>query len=43
MKSHNVSALVPINVSASRSVLNEDELDDELDQLEKFAGINYQS
>ena len=40
MKSHNVSALIPMNNSA---VLNGDELDDELDQLEKFAGIRYEN
>jgi len=40
MKSHNVSAIIPMNSSA---VLNGDELDDELDQLEKFAGIGYEN
>jgi len=40
MKSHNVSAIIPMNTNA---VLNGDELDDELDQLEKFAGIGYEN
>ena len=40
MKSHNVSAIIPMNTHA---VLNGDELDDELDQLEKFAGIGYEN